>query len=257
MSTTLRKSLRILESLATSETPRGISELSREINLNKSAVQRIFQTLSEEGYIEKEADTSRYRPTLRLWELGSRVIAQNQARRLLHPLLRYAAKISGLTIFLAWADYPDVIYLDKIEGEKGRANSSDTGQRLAMHQAASGRAILAFLNAKAIDDVVAQLPKTASAGEGVSRQELLDELAIVRERMFAATERGTASRISSIAAPIWGPGPVPVGSIVLTSDAQTLPRSDFDRIGAIAMNVAEQGTRVLGGSYPVTEGEAP
>ncbi|MFX7874664.1 hypothetical protein ABTK18_19895, partial [Acinetobacter baumannii] len=78
-------------------------------------------------------------------------------------------KISGLTIFLAWADYPDVIYLDKIEGEKGRANSSDTGQRLAMHQAASGRAILAFLNAKAIDDVVAQLPKTASAGEGVSR----------------------------------------------------------------------------------------
>ena len=80
MSTTIRKCLRVLESLALSENGRGISELSRELHLNKSAVQRIFRTLLEAGYVEKTA--SRYRPTLRIWELGSSVIARHEVQRL-------------------------------------------------------------------------------------------------------------------------------------------------------------------------------
>ncbi|GGF49120.1 IclR family transcriptional regulator [Aliidongia dinghuensis] len=255
MSTTLRKSLRILESLALSDTPRGISELSREIKLNKSAVQRIFQTLLEEGYIEKTADTSRYKPTLRIWELGSRVIAQNEVRRLIHPILRYAAKSSELTTYFAWADYPDIIYLDKIDGEKGRPNSSDPGQRIPMHAAASGRAILAFFDEAQIEGVLADLVN--GAGDGASAVELRDELRLTRQRLFACSQRGAAARISSIAAPVWGQGALPVGSVVLTSDSVTLPQSDFDRVGAVAISIAEQATRVLGGSYPATASDAP
>jgi DNA-binding IclR family transcriptional regulator len=256
MSTTLRKSLRILESLALSDAPRGISELSREINLNKSAVQRIFQTLAEEGYIEKSSDTSRYRPTLRIWELGSRVIAQNEMRRLVHPILRYAAKLSDLTAYFAWADYPDILYLDKIEGEKGRANSSDPGQRNPMYLAASGRAVLAFLDEARIERVLAGI-ESATPGDGLSGADLRRELATIRQRLFACSERGAAARISSIAAPVWDSGAMPVGSIVLTSDAITLPHSDFDRVGAIAVSVAEQATRVFGGHYPAAARDAP
>jgi DNA-binding IclR family transcriptional regulator len=126
-----------------------------------------------------------------------------------------------------------------------------------MHQAASGRAILAFLEPKYIDEVLAHLPKGTAAGDTISAAELRQDLATIRERMFACTERGSPARISSIAAPVWGPGQFPIASIVLTSDSLTLPRSDFDRIGAIATNVAEQGTRALGGSYPVSREDAP
>lgn len=256
MSTTLRKSLRILEALALSDGPRGISELARAIKLNKSAVQRILQTLLDEGYLEKTADTSRYKPTLRIWELGSRVIAQNEVRRLIHPILRYAAKTSELTTYFAWADYPDIIYLDKIEGEKGRANSSDPGQRIPMYLAASGRAILAFLDDRSIKEIISKLPKDA-VGSGDAPGDLREELKLIRQRLFACSERGATSRISSIAAPVWGTGKLPVGSLVLTSDSVTLPHTDFDRIGGLAISVAEQATRVLGGNYPVTAGEAP
>ena len=252
MSSTLRKSLRILESIALSDVPRGISELSRDVGLDKSAVQRIFQTLLDEGYIEKAADTNRYKPTLRIWELGSYVIARNEARRLVHPILRYAAKISGLTTYLAWAVPPDITYLDKIDGERGRANSSDPGRRIPMAAAASGRAILAFLPKEQIASVLA-----ASAEIGVSADDLEAELEDVRMHFFASTVRGTAARVSSVAAPVWGPGPSPVGSIVLTSDSVTFPESDFDRIGAIAIGAAEQATRVLGGAFPIAHDVAP
>ncbi|WP_428249725.1 IclR family transcriptional regulator [Ferrovibrio sp.] len=254
MSTTLRKSLRILEVLATSEAPRGISELSREIKMNKSAVQRIFQTLADEGYIEKAPGTSRYKSTLRLWELGASVIAQNETRRLIRPILRYAAKVSSLTSYFAWADYPDIIYLDKVEGEKGRPNSSDPGQRSPMYAAASGRAILAFLETEKIAKVLHQIEAGGDAGD---YSNLAAECAMIRERHYATSERGSTSRISSVAAPVWGTGPLPVGSIVLTSDAATLPREDFDRVGLLAVSIAEQASRVLGGGFPASASEAP
>lgn len=257
MSTTLRKGLRILECLAKSEVPRGISELSRDVKMNKSAVQRMFQTLADEGYIEKAAATSRYKATLRLWELGASVIAQNETRRLIRPILRYAAKVSSLTAYFAWADYPDIVYLDKVEGEKGRPNSSDPGQRSPIYAAASGRAILAFLEESKIRQVlkaIASKPDLRNSGE---YDNLADEFAAIRQRHYATSERGSGARISSVAAPVWGAAPQPIGSIVLTSDSTTLPRSDFERVGALAISAAEQASRSLGGSFPPSASEAP
>lgn len=242
-----------MESIALSDGARGISELSREIDVDKSAVQRIIQTLSDEGYIEKVADTGRYKPTLRLWELGSNVIAKNEARRLVHPILRYATKMSGLTAYFAWSEFPDIIYLDKVEGERGRANSSDPGRRIPMYSAASGRAVLAFLPP-------AQLKAAADAamkGDESAGQDLTADMETVRQRLYATSERGAMARINSVASPVWGGSECPVGSIVLTADASTLKPDDFDRVGSITVNAAEQATRVLGGTFPSALDEAP
>jgi len=257
MSSTLAKGLRVLEALAASDSARGISEFARELKLDKSAVQRIFQTLAAEGYIEKDAGSSQYKPTLRLWELGSVVIGRNETRRLLHPILRYAAKTSGLTVYFAWADFPDVIYLDKVEGEKGRPNSSDPGHRIPLHVAASGRAILAFLDQQHLPKIEKAIEKQGEFEADYTKR-LRADLKVIQQRLYACTERGSTSRINSVAAPVWGPASaLPVGSIVLTSDSATLPHADFERIGALAVSTGEQATRMLGGSYPIAINDAP
>lgn len=257
MSSTLIKCIRVLEALAESESARGISELARDIKLDKSAVQRIFQTLAAEGYIEKESGSTNYKPTLRLWELGSRVINGNEMRRLLHPILRYAAKTSGMTAYFAKADFPDVIYLDKAEGERGRPNSSDPGRRIPMHLAASGRAILAFLDQHRLSQVLSSVTKQDGFGEQYAEQ-LKGDLVLIRQRFYACTERASVTRINSIASPVWdNSGEMPAGSIVLTSDSATLPSSEFERFGLLTISIAEQATRVLGGHYPVAISDAP
>ncbi len=257
MSSTLAKGLRVLEALAASESARGISEFARELKLDKSAVQRIFQTLAAEGYIEKDAGSSQYKPTLRLWELGSVVISRNETRRQLHPILRYAAKTSGLTVYFAWTDFPDVIYLDKVEGEKGRPNSSDPGHRIPLHVAASGRAILAFFDQQHFAKIEKSIDKHSEFDADYLKR-LKADLKLTQQRLFACTERGSTSRINSVAAPVWAPSSkLPVGSIVLTSNSATLPHSDFDRIGALAVSTGEQATRMLGSSYPIAINDAP
>ena len=113
--------------------------------MNKSAVQRIIATLKETGYVEKAPDTTKYRLTLSIWELGSHVVDQHQARRLIHPVLRFAAQSTGFTAFLAYLSFPFVVYLDKVEGAHGRVHTAEPGSRIPMTRTAAGKAILAFL----------------------------------------------------------------------------------------------------------------
>jgi len=123
-----------------------------------------------------------------------------------------------------------------------------------MYAAASGRAILAFLEEEKIAKALSLIETRSDAGDYAN---LAAECAMIRERHYATSERGSTSRISSVAAPVWGAGPLPVGSIVLTSDAATLPREDFDRVGLLAVSIAEQASRVLGGGFPASASEAP
>lgn len=257
MGTTLVRCLRVLEALAASERPRGISEFSRELKLDKSAVQRTIQTLANEGYVEQQTGTCNYKTTLKLWELGSLVIFRNEARRLLHPILHYATKTTGLTSYFTWSDYPDILFLDKIEGERGRPSSTEPGLRVPMHIAPSGRAVLAFVDDEFCKAICRAVENQSDFGHEY-RARLEADLAAIRQRLYACTEAGSASRINSVASPVWGAAPpVPVGSIVVTSDTATLTTADFKDIGAITTTVAEQATRLLGGLFPSSPADAP
>jgi len=249
--TSLGRSLRILEAVVQSSAPRGISELARELGLDKSAVQRAFLGLTQAGYLEKVPGGTRYRPTLRIWELGTHVIAQHEACRLVHPMLRYGAKLTGLTAYFAWEVAPEVIYLDKVEGEQGRMNSSLPGRRVAMYKTAAGQAVLAFLAADRREAWIRTwIEETAGTAAALQAEVLRANLEETRRRLYAQSCSGTFAQVNGVAAPIWAQGAEPIGSLVLVGEAQILPETDFPKVGNIAVSLAEQATRALGGSYP-------
>lgn len=249
--TSLGRSLHILEAVVRSHTPRGISELARELGVDKSAVQRAFFALTQAGYLEKEPGGTRYRPTLHIWELGTHVIARHEACRLVHPMLRYGAKLTGLTAYFAWEVAPEVIYLDKVEGEQGRMNSSLPGRRVAMYKTAAGQSVLAFLTAERCDALIERwVQETQDSPTPVQRDALRALLAGVRQRLYAQSCNGTFAQVHGVAAPIWARGVEPIGSLVLVGETQTLPEADFPKVGNIAVSLAEEATRALGGNYP-------
>src|SRR5690606_26135492 len=67
MGKTLVKGLHLLERLAASPEPMGITELAADLDLVQSNVHRLLQTLMESGYVQQDALTRRYRCTMRLW----------------------------------------------------------------------------------------------------------------------------------------------------------------------------------------------
>jgi len=245
VSTTLLKCLKVIETLAQSEEPRGISELAREVDLNKSAIQRIFKTLEQSGYVEKAGSSARYQLTLKIWQIGARVIERHDIRRQIHPILRYGAKASGLTLYFVIAEFPDAVYLDKVEGEKGRPQSSEPGRRVPMHLTASGKAILAFLPEPARDEIYRGVDVAAKR-----RAKLDRELQQIRADHFSTSISGSIAGVNSVAAPVWGTRGEPIGSLCITGDAGVMPDGELAAFGQQAVALADQATRVIGGSIP-------
>ena len=63
-------SLRLLERLAGSREPIGVSELAREFAASKATVYRHLQTLAHHGFVHQEPSTMRYGAGIKLFILG-------------------------------------------------------------------------------------------------------------------------------------------------------------------------------------------
>ncbi|WP_162300794.1 IclR family transcriptional regulator [Alkalilacustris brevis] len=250
MSQTLTKGLRILEALAHSNQPRGITELARMLDMNQSAVQRLINTLVKQGYARQAEGTRKYRLTYSLWELGQRSVEDSALRRLLRPTLLLGAHVTGMTCFFAMESFPFVVYFDRVEGRRGRPHSAEPGRKVPMTATASGKAIFPYLPARRR----AQLAQPATDWTGFVPFPGLDLDVIeevvqqVRRDRYAWSVSGMRKGMNSVAAPVWSKAPEPLGAIVLTSSETELRVEEFPSYGAHVLELAEEATVSLGGA---------
>lgn len=251
MSTTVIKGLRVIETLARNADAMSLTEISRTLDMNQSAVQRILGVLTQRGYVERPAGSRKYQLSLAIWELGSEVIEHHQQRRLVHPILRFAAQSTGFTAFLTYLDHPFLVYLDKVEGTHGRAHSTEPGSRIPVHRTAAGKAVLAYLPDQQLN--LLARPQQDWTGflhfEAANLDTLRQELGEIRPRRYAISQSGLTRGVNSIAAPIWSTGPLPFGSIALTADERDLPASAFQDLGMKLVSLAREATIALGGTH--------
>lgn len=249
MSSTVLKGLKVIEYLAHAKAARGISEIARDIGMDKSAVQRILNALAKADYVEQPPGSSKYLLTLSIWELGSHVVERHEARRLVHPILRFGAQATGFTVFLSYFSFPFVVYLDKVEGAHGRTYSAEPGTRVPITRTAAGKAVLAYLPERDVEALAA--PHTDWTGyvqsEIMSRAQIHSEILQIRRQRYATSQGGLKAGVNSVAAPIWWRDERPYGSIVLSADEKNLPSSELPIIGARAADMADEATRALGG----------
>ena len=74
MSASVEKTLQLIEALGRCTGPAGISELGRDLQLNKSTVYRLVDTLVRQGYAQQDPETRHYALTTKLWEMGVGVV---------------------------------------------------------------------------------------------------------------------------------------------------------------------------------------
>lgn len=250
MSQTFSKGLKVLEALAYSSEPKGLSELARELGMNQSAVQRHLNALVAAGYAEQPKGTRKYQLTISLWELGMRSIADNTARRLLRPTLRLGAQATGYTCFFALLTFPFVIYFERVEGPRSQPHSAELGTKVPIPSTASGRAMMPYLPAS-MRQALSQ-DATDWTGhmhyKGFPADWIEQVIKEVRTNRYAVSQSGIRKGRNSVAAPVWADSAVPFGSIVLTAGEDELPPEAFPTIGAKALELAEEATISLGGA---------
>jgi DNA-binding IclR family transcriptional regulator len=192
-----------------SECPEGIplSEICRQKKLPKGAVHRILTAMKERGYVEQDARSEYYRPTLKTAAIGFRLLAESKVTDLCQPILDRLATQSSELVRLAIATGDTLTWTAKAQGaSNGLRYDPDMGQPVVLHGTANGRAWLATMPEEAAVNIVLvrgfKIPARFNRSIVSNEKTLRAELSATRKRGYGlAIEEGVVGTIA-VAVPI-------------------------------------------------------
>lgn len=236
----IERALDILTLLA--DYPQGlpISDVSRRLELPKSAVHRLLSSLVGRGLAVQDEYSQRYRMTVKLAAIGFRFLAASGITEICQPSLDRLATRTGELVRLALLENDALIWIAKAQGSfSGLRYDPDMGKAVVLHATASGKAWLATL-----DEAYATALVKASGfvvpsrfGRPVVRDEasLHAELAVTRKRGWGTSIEEGEPGTCAVACAILDPqSRLAIGTV---SVAGPVARLTLERIAAIAPDV--------------------
>jgi len=196
--------LRVLSAFASDAQGFGVTELAQQLGMTKNMVYRALTTLVEQGYLIRDASSARYELGFCVLELQNPTQAEPDFRALCIPFIHRIADLTGESVSLTVRAQDFTVFVEGVETRKPGAYRTQVGALRPLHDTASGRVTLAFLDDKEIVRYMARhKPMRVTRPDGVLRPaELWRDIAVIRERGFLTARRGDAPPMASAAFPI-------------------------------------------------------
>jgi IclR family pca regulon transcriptional regulator len=244
----LARGLNVLALFSRERPTMAFSDIVAASGLSKATVFRILSTLSSLGYLERNRENRRYRPSLKVLQLGFTTLSSLELRHLARPLIERLAQRVSQTVSMAVLDGMDVVYIDRVRHNAVLGVVLGMGSRIPAHAASLGKAILAFLPPEELlrcldgAKLPACTPHTAS-----DRSALCAELDQVRELGYSLNDEEWVLGLRSTAAPILNDHGEVVASINSAVPAALVSRAELERrISPQVHGTALEISRMLG-----------
>ncbi|AIX99617.1 Transcriptional regulator, IclR family [Arthrobacter sp. PAMC 25486] len=200
MSQSLVRALGLLSQLA--ERPATLDELAATANVHKTTVMRLLHSLEAEHFLVRNG-AGQFQLGRKLFELSSKALEQRDIRAVARPHLAKLNDATGHTVHLAEWEGSEVVYIDKYESHHPVRMYSRIGLTAALHSAAVAKVILADMPRSRQEHIAAGLDYVRLTENTLGTpEELLAELAQVREQGWAQDKSEHESFVHCIGAPI-------------------------------------------------------
>ncbi|MBF4693940.1 IclR family transcriptional regulator [Fusibacter ferrireducens] len=145
---TLAKSLEIIDLLSKESNKRGlgISELSRQLNMGKSTVHRILDTLAYFKYVEKNDETDKYKLSWGLFYVGQVVPEQNQLSQMNYQILEELSHQTGETVNLSVRSGDESVIIYQYDSKTNLRAGHQVGGREPLYATALGKVLIEDLD---------------------------------------------------------------------------------------------------------------
>lgn len=189
----VQKCFELMEALGKAAEPQTMTQLVELTGIEKSAVQRLTNTLLQLGYLYKDEVSKRYRIGVKLLPLSYTYLRTEPFVAFAVPYLRDLSIDLNHTVNLTVLEGCDVIYVSRFAGPSPVSLEVQIGARRPAYCTAMGRAILSRLPAARINeildvsdvraftrhtltkraDIQREIKRAAQAGFAITSQELL------------------------------------------------------------------------------------
>ncbi|WP_081710211.1 IclR family transcriptional regulator [Arthrobacter sp. 35W] len=210
--------LAVLRYVASQAGPVGASTISRDIGLPRSTTYHLLTALIDDGFVVHLPEERKYALGATAHELGTGYSRQAPLQRIARfPLAKLVARTKR-TAHLAVMHGREVVYVIEERAPRQRPLVTDAGVRLPAHLTASGRAMLASMDASQVAALYPDADSFISRNDGGigSLPELAALLEQVRAAGYAWEQDEVTDGFSSVAAPVLDRSGYPVASVTLT-----------------------------------------
>ncbi|QCI63412.1 IclR family transcriptional regulator [Phreatobacter stygius] len=239
---TAHKTIRLLRQFTAQEPDLGVSDLARRLDMDRSGVHRILQTLVAENFVEQDPQTRLYRLGLGVLDLAAVRISQHGLLPIALPYLDRLRDETGETVALLVPDRSDAVCIAVVESRHSVRVGYDVGERIPLHGSAGGQALLAHMADDAFEAYCAAGLTRFTARTITERDMLRTTLDEIRRRGFAWAQDSYIEGVLSAAAPVLDPKQRIAGSIAVAGPAQRLSVETLPEIAAAALRVANAVT---------------
>ena len=241
----LDKGTKVLELLA-DKGELSVTKVAEHLGLNRTGSHRFLATLRELGYVEKNKD-SRYQLTFKILELGMKMANRFEIRREARPYMQELSLAFRETVNLGIRDGLEILHLDKIDSLEILRMDSPVGSRAPAYCTALGKANLAFLPEKELDDLLNGVKlKPYGPNTITSKKMLRQELEKIRNQGYAVDNEELAYGLRCVAAPIFDHTGLPRYSISVAGPAMRLTEKSVQQIQKTIRKFCNELSRRLG-----------
>lgn len=200
----LDKGLSILTLFSKSGPELSLSELAKAVQMGLGSTTRYIQTLMELGFIMRNQVTKKYRLAPKILSLGFSLLKHMDLRDRITPYLSEINREFGVGAQCAILDETEIVYVERFRARALVALDLTVGSRIPAYCTALGRAILAFMDPKAVQRIVAKMEMVPITPHTITnKQDLFRELDLTRNRGYAINVQELVMGQAGLAAPIF------------------------------------------------------
>ncbi len=242
------KAFAVLQQVAGSPSQLGISDLARQLNINKSTVFGITQALLDLGMMQQDEASKKFRLGPALIQLGNQSMSEISLKSVAFPFMEKLCHQFEETVFLGRMDEENVIILAKADSPVELKITAPEGARIPFFAGAAAKTFLAFQDEQAQKKVLAkrELPKFTE-NSITTKEDYLAQLNQVYREGFATDYEEYIKGVNAVSVPLVGSAGRIIGALWIVGFSSSFSQAKMLKAATAAKQAAREISAALGG----------
>jgi len=228
----------------------GLTELAREVGLNKTTVYRLLSALESEGMITRNSATDAYRLGPEVIALGGIALRANDLRSIARAELEALVQQTRESVSLDVLAGSEMMVLDEVAGQYVLGTTQFVGSRWPLHATSTGKAMLAYLSDRERKALLRTPLARFTEKTIVDVDKLSRELDRIRKQGYVVTIGELEIGFAAVSAAIRNHDGYPVAAICVEGPSTRITSDRVDEVISLVKDAAERISMRLGFSEP-------
>jgi DNA-binding IclR family transcriptional regulator len=237
----LTRGLALVEALDLAPDGLTLTQLSDAIDSPKNSTLRLIQALVERGWAVRDPATLRIQLTAKVLRLGQPRNGDLSLTECSLPFMRELRDQSGETVQLGILTGDACVIIEKQESCLPVRIGVNVGLRLALHDNAPGKVLIAFQDEQERERLLREIPLSATTAHTITdRDQLRRQCDLVRETGYALDMEENYEGIRCVAAPVLDRPGHALAAVWISGPSKRLPESILPKMAALVTSAARK-----------------